>query len=112
MHDSSGVEESTLQLVVDQLEELVVTLIEEIRERPGVALAILAGVAGAVVGSMLATRVGRPGRPAPTRVMRRARRFGDAADLAQIGLRLLQNPIVRGLALTALERQLRRRLSR
>lgn len=112
MQDSSGLEESTLQLVVDQLEELVVTLIEEIRERPGVALAILAGVAGAVVGSMLATRLGRPSRPVPARAMRKARRLGDLAELAQLGMRLLQNPIVRGLALTALERQLKRRLSR
>ena len=48
-------------LIVDQLEELIVTLLEAIRTRPSVAIAIVAGVAGAVVGSMLASRL-RPRR--------------------------------------------------
>ena len=51
-----NVESSTLQLIVDQLEELIVTVVEEIRERPGVAVAILAGVVGATVGGMLAAQ--------------------------------------------------------
>jgi hypothetical protein len=106
----TGVEESTMQLVLDQLEELAVTIIEEVRERPGVALAICAGVAGAVVGSMLAARTRRRS-PASARMARRpARRFGEAAELAGLGFRLMQNPIVRGLVLAAVERQLRRRL--
>jgi hypothetical protein len=109
MHDSVT-EESTLQLVLDQLEELVVTIIEEIRERPGVALAIFAGLLGAVVGSTLAARA-RSRAPAPVRAARRARRVGDAAELVGLGLRLMQNPIVRGLVIAALERQLKRKLS-
>ena len=36
MQDTYG-EQSTLQLVVDQIEELIVSLIEQIRERPVVA---------------------------------------------------------------------------
>ena len=101
-------EESTLQLVLDQLEELAVTVIEEIRERPGVALAICAGVAGAVIGSIFAARARRP----KARALRPARRVGDAAELVGLGVRLMQNPIVRGLVVAAIERQLRRKLAR
>lgn len=111
MHDQN-LEDSTFQLVIDQLEELVVTLVEEIRERPAVALAIGAGLVGAIVGSLLAARVARGRASAPVRGARRARRIGDAADLAKVGVRLLQNPIVRGLMMTALERQLKRRMPR
>jgi hypothetical protein len=106
MHDTQ-VEDSTFQLVIDQLEELVVTIVEEIRERPGVALAIFAGLIGAIVGARLATR---PRASTPTRVVRRkAQGVGDAAELAGLGLRLLKNPIVRGLIVASIERQLKRR---
>jgi hypothetical protein len=110
MHDSST-EESTLQLVFDQLEELVVTIIEEIRERPGVALAIFAGLAGAIVGSMLAVRM-RSRAPVPVRAARKARKVGEVAELAGLGIRLLQNPIVRGLVIAAIERQLKGKIAR
>jgi hypothetical protein len=103
----TDVEESTLQLLIDQLEEVVVTLIEEIRERPGVALAIFAGLMGALVGMRLARRRGS----APARAVRRkAQNVGDAAELAGLGLRLLKNPIVRGVIVASIERQLRRRM--
>ena len=109
MQDAS-VEESTLQLVLDQLEELMATLIEEIRERPGVVLAICAAIAGGVVGSVLAARSRQSRRPS-ARIAHRARRVGDAAELVGLGVRLMQNPIVRGLVLAAIERQLRRKLA-
>ncbi|HEY1294472.1 MAG TPA: hypothetical protein VGJ60_15450 [Chloroflexota bacterium] len=106
----SDVEDSTLQLVIDQLEELVVTLVEEVRERPGIALAVVAGVIGAMIGSWLARRK-RP--PAPVRGARGATRTtGEAADLARLALRLLQNPIVRAILVAAIERQVRSRLAR
>jgi len=112
----SDVEDSTLQLVIDQLEELVVTLIEEVRERPGIALAVVAGVVGAMVGSWLARRgsaAAPPPAPPPVRAARNtARTTGDAADLARLGLRLLQNPIVRTILIAALERQFRSRFAR
>jgi hypothetical protein len=112
-----NVESSTLQLIVDQLEELIVTVVEEIRERPGVAAAILAGVVGATVGGMLAARAARRRRapvPArvPARMARQARGLGDAADLFGLSVRLLQNPIVRALILASLERQMKRRFAR
>ena len=110
--NDSRVEESTLQLIIDQLEELVVTVIEEIRERPGIALAIFAALMGAFVGSRLAQGMARRRASAPARVARRARRVGEAAELAGLGLRLMQNPIVRGVAIAALERQLKHRLGR
>src|SRR5438105_5264887 len=90
------VDQSMLQLVLDQLEELVFTLIEEIRERPGVAAAIFAAVCGAIVRSILAAR-SRPSRSKipPESARRGARRISDAAELAGLGLRLLENPIVR-----------------
>jgi len=100
-----------LQLVIDQLEELAVTVIEEIRERPGVALAIFAGLLGAFIGGRVARRIAVRRASPPERVARRARRVGDAAELAGLVVRLMQNPIVRGLILAALERQLRRRLA-
>jgi hypothetical protein len=108
----SVADESTLQLIIDQLEELVVTVIEEIRERPGVALAIVAGLVGAFVGARLAANMSRRRTIAPRRVAHRARRVGDAAELAGMGVKLLQNPIVRGLLIAAIERQLKRQLSR
>jgi len=106
----SNIEDSTLQLVLDQLEELVVTIIEEIRERPSIALAIGAAVLGAFIGMKLADRGGSRAS-GPIKVARRTRRVGDAAELAGLGMRLMQNPIVRGLVISAVERQLKRRLS-
>src|SRR5579859_3081676 len=102
--------DSTLQLVIDQLEELVVTVIEEIRERPGVVLAICAALFGVFVGSALAVRGSKRASP-QGRVVRSAQRVGDMAELAGMGVRLLQNPIVRGLIIAAVERQLRRRVA-
>jgi len=104
----SAVEESTFQLVMDQLEEVVVTIVQEIRERPGVALAVFAAILGAALGTRLATR---RRRAVPVRVARRAKRVGDMAELAGLAMRLLQNPIVRGLVLAAIERQIKRRFS-
>jgi hypothetical protein len=106
----SNVESSTVQVILDRVEELVATVIEEIRERPAVAAALLAALVGAIVGSTLAARARRRGLSARARAARRARGLGDVADLLGLGLRLLQNPIVRSLALAAVERQLRRRL--
>jgi hypothetical protein len=106
MQDSEG-ESSTLQLVVDQVEELIVTLIEEIRARPAVAAALLAAVAGAMVGSALAARA-RHAPPAPRRVVRQARVMAELADLGGLGLRLLENPLVRAVLIN----QLRKRLFR
>ena len=101
-------EQSVMELIVDQLEELVVTIIEEIRERPGVAAAILAALLGAIIGSMLAARIGRrQGRPARA-VKTRARKVSDAAELAGIGIKLLQNPIVRGYVGSAIEGELKK----
>jgi len=108
MHDSD-VDDSTFHLVIDQLEELVVTLIEELRERPGIVLAVVAAVIGAIIGSWLAQR-GKA--PAQVRAARATRNAGDAASLLGSGMRLLQNPVVRALLMAALERQLRGRLAR
>src|SRR6202158_129286 len=101
-------EQSLMQLIVDQLEELVVTIIEEIRERPGVAAAILAGLLGAIVGSMLAANVARRRPSAPAGVVRKARAVSDVANLAGLALRLLQNPMVRGYVRSAMEGQLKK----
>jgi hypothetical protein len=100
-----------MQLMVDQIEELIVTIIEEIRQRPGVAMAILAAVTGAVLGSMLAARASRRRGSPTTKVARRARGVGEAAELATLGLKLMQNPIVRGYVRSAVEAQLKKRLS-
>jgi hypothetical protein len=105
------VEQSTMQLIVDQFEELVATIIDEIRQRPAVALAFLAAVTGALVGSMLAARVSRRHASPAKGVVRKARGMGEAAELAGLGIRLLQNPIVRSYLLSALEGQLKKRFS-
>ena len=110
MHEAN-VDQSTMQLVIDQLEELVVTIIDEVRQRPAVAVAILAGVAGALAGSMLATRFSHRHASPPVRVVRKARGVGEAADLAGLGVKLLQNPIVRGYIRSAVEGQLKKRFS-
>jgi hypothetical protein len=106
----SDVGDSTFQLVLDQLEELVVTLVEEIRERPGIVMALIAGVVGAIIGSQLASR---RAKRAPARAVRgTSKSAGEAADFAHTAMRLLQNPMVRGLILATLERQLKNRLAR
>lgn len=102
-------EDSTLQLIIDQLEELVVTLVEEIRERPGVALAIFAGVLGAFIGARLARR---RRENAVSRARRKAGDLGNAAELAGIAMQLLKNPIVRGVLVASISRQLRARANR
>jgi len=108
-YGKAGVDQSTLELVIDQIEELVVTLIEEIRERPAVAAAILAGVVGAVIGGMLAAGMRRP-KPVKHQVVKRVRGMGDMAELAGLGMKLLENPIVRSYALAAVSGQLRKRM--
>ena len=98
-------EQSTLQLIVDQLEELIVTLIEEIRERPGVAAAIFAALLGALIGSALAAR-GRRNAAVAERVARQARGIGEVAEVAGIALRLLEIPLVRAILLNQLKKRL------
>jgi hypothetical protein len=105
------VEQSTMQLILDQVEELLVTIVNEIRQRPGVALALLAAVTGALVGSMLAARASRRHRSPARGVVRKARGVGEAADLAALGVKLLQNPIVRSYVRSAVEGQLKKRFS-
>ncbi|MGI9144994.1 MAG: hypothetical protein ACR2IK_00340 [Chloroflexota bacterium] len=107
----SKADQGVMELIVDQLEELVVSIIEEIRERPMVALAIVAGVVGAIIGSVLAGGLGRRTSP-PVHVVRKARGVSEAADLAGLGLRLLQNPMVRGYVRSIAEGQLKKRFSR
>ena len=128
MHDTS--EPSVMELIFDQLEELIVTLVEEVRERPSVALAIVAGVLGAVVGSVVAARASRGGESAankavkvakvakstkaakaPKQIAKKARGMGDTSDLLGLGMRLLQNPIVRGYVFAVATRQLRKRFT-
>jgi uncharacterized membrane protein YeaQ/YmgE (transglycosylase-associated protein family) len=106
----SEVEQSTVQLIIDQLEELVVTLIEEVRERPAVAVAILAGIVGAVIGGMFASGMGRP-KPARKRAAARADAVGDVVALLGLGYKLLENPIVRSYTRAAIAAQLRKRFS-
>ena len=142
--------DGVVQLIVDQVEELIISVLEEIRTRPAVAAAIVAGVLGAVVGTALAARLARPRRPPPVsapgellgalagtvagavpgrvdgkavgKAARRTRKqaqrglgrtgIGDMADLANIGLRLLENPIVRGYLRAALASQVQKRFRR
>ena len=100
----SYTEDSTIQLIVDQVEELIVTVIEEIRERPGVAAALFAALVGVMLGSALAGR-GRGKRPVPRAVARKARGIGQAAELAGLGLSLLENPLVRAIILNQVRRR-------
>jgi hypothetical protein len=109
-YSGSDAQQSTLQLVMDQLEELLVTVIEEIRERPGVAAAILAAVVGAIVGSVLARAARRRSRKGP-RAPKAAHRLGELADLAGLGVQLLENPLVRSYARAAITSQFKRRTS-
>jgi len=112
MQDSFGQsdgEQSTLKSIVDQLEELVVTLFEEVRARPAVAAALVAVVVGAVVGSMLASGIGRRSVAPPRRVAKRARGIAQAADLAGMAVKLLQNPLVRGYLASAIQSQVKKR---
>ena len=142
--------DGVMQLIVDQVEELIITILEELRTRPAVAAAIFAGVVGAMIGTALAARMRQKRRPPPSagaemlgalagtlasavprrvdgkvvgkaasRTRKRARQglsrasgVGDMADLAGLGLRLLENPIVRSYARAAIAKQLRKRFNR
>ena len=53
-----------LQFVVEEIEDLLLAALEELRERPTVAAALVAGVVGALVGSWIAQRR----RPKPVKV--------------------------------------------
>jgi len=100
-----------MDLIVDQLEELVVTLVEEIRQRPGVAAAILAAVVGAFIGAMFARSKGSSSRtrsPA-SRVAHTARDASEAVELAALAFKLIQNPMVRGYIGSMIERQFKKR---
>jgi len=100
-----------MNLIVDQLEELVVTLVEEIRRRPGVAAAILAAVVGAFVGTLIA-KGGRRGHSSPARgVAHKARDASEAVELAALAFKLLQNPMVRGYIRSAIEGQFKKRMA-
>lgn len=146
--------EGTIQFIIEELENIVLTVIEELRQRPTVAMALAAAVCGAVVGAMLA---GRSGRAKPVksaaglvdalgplaaaltrsqvkdvassfseraakgaeRASKGVRRtgggpkvrlpgLGSTADLVNLGVRLLQNPIVRGYLVSMIGSRLRR----
>jgi hypothetical protein len=96
-----------VQLIIDQLEELVVTVIEEVRARPAVVVAILAGLVAAVVGSRLAAGISRP-KPARRRVSERA---GTAGDMATILAIIMRNPVMRAYIGAAITNAIRKRLS-
>ncbi len=100
-----------MELIVDQLEELLVTVIDEVRERPGVALAILAAIGGAFVGLKLGNRSNRGRAAAAAALVEKPTRGAEhTGNLLGLIVRLLQNPIVRGFLLSLLVRQFRRRL--
>jgi len=105
-------EPGIMELVFDQLEELLVTIIDEVRERPGVAVAILAALGGAIVGSTLANRSNRKRTAAAAELVeKQSRGVGHTGNLLGLAMRLLQNPIVRGFVLSMVVRQIRRRVA-
>src|SRR5437660_1016175 len=72
--------------------------------------AILGRAERAEVGSALAARGGRRRVAAPARVARGASGMGHASELMGLGVRLMQNPIVRGFVLAAVQKQIRQRM--
>jgi hypothetical protein len=54
-----GEADDVMKLAFDLVGDLVASVVDEIRERPGVAAAIVAGVCGALIGIGLAGLVGR-----------------------------------------------------
>jgi hypothetical protein len=105
-YGSSEADQSTMQLVIDQIEELIVAVIEEVRQRPGVAVAILAAVVGAIVGSALAARRVRA-KPVPKKQIETA---FDMGDLGAGITKLLNNPIVRSFLFAMVTRVVRKRV--
>jgi hypothetical protein len=74
-------------------------------------LAAPAAIVGAVIGSVLAAGAGRRRSPVE-RVVHRARGAADTLDLAGLGVKLLQNPVIRGYIWSAIESQVKKRISR
>jgi hypothetical protein len=74
-------------------------------------LAAPAAIVGAVIGSVLAAGAGRRRSPVE-RVVDRARGAADTLDLAGLGVKLLQNPVIRGYIWSAIESQVKKRISR
>jgi hypothetical protein len=67
MNHSADESRDLVKTITDQMEELLVTAIEGVRERPAVAVALFAGFVGAFVGVILA-RALRPKRRVPERL--------------------------------------------
>lgn len=77
-----------MQSLVDGVEDVLLTLVEEIRERPGVAAALFAGFVGALVGLALAARVARREPPPRRRVAHVAEALFETLDLGRRGRRV------------------------
>lgn len=134
----------------DWLEDTLLSAIEGARERPMLALAIVAGAIGALVGIVIAALVGRrqvarssspiertlrglaaaASLESSTRTVRSAVERGarkvtgrqrnlleevmavrSAADLVPVAMKLAQNPLVRGYAIRAVARAIKKRTS-
>src|SRR5437868_3807249 len=107
-----GAEHRVMDLIVDQLEELVVTVIQEVRERPAIAGAIFAAVVGALIGNLLAAGATGKRRSPARRIVRGAREASDVLEVGGLAIKLLQNPLIRGYILSAIENQFKRRMPR
>jgi hypothetical protein len=98
--------------VANQLAELV-------RAKPAAASAVIAGAVGGAIGVALAMRRSRKGKAlgghaagVAERARKGGRPFGRAAEygeLIPLALKLLENPIVRGLIVQAVTRSLSKR---
>lgn len=129
----AGLLEAVAEIVVEQVEEALVTVLETLRERPLLTAAVGASVASALVGLVLASRR-QPRRPkvmnlvndvladleplgGKGKVGKKVRRggsrglegLGSAAELLPLALQLLQNSIVRAYVRGFVRSQLRRR---
>jgi len=115
------------QLVAGRLADAIRGLSAAVQNRPTVAAAIVAGGVAAAIGLSLARRPRTPAEKMAHAVGRRATPPGDLGDVGRKGgrglrkaarygeliplaVKLLENPIVRGLVVRAVTRQLTRRL--
>jgi len=118
--------EDLFQIVFDRVLELAAGVCRAVSARPMLATAAAAAVVGAAAGSALARR--RTSRPEPmpgrtkgrtplsrdpaNRVAKSGKRLGRAGDygeLVQLGLKLLENPIVRAVLIENLRKRVTKR---
>jgi hypothetical protein len=117
------------KLALERLGEASSGALALVRERPALVACVAAGVVGFVVSYKLlkrrrsrfesvaetvveeAAEAGKRAKKSAVRAGKAAGRATDYAEVVRLGMKLMENPVVRGVVVTALSKQLAKRFS-